>query len=68
VDLVTVATFPDLAEAELAKERLSNEGVQAFVLHENTAGIMPFLNNGAGGIHVQVAEKDAAKAKEILAS
>jgi hypothetical protein len=66
VDLVTIATFPDLAEAELAKERLENEGVQAFVLHENSAGIMPYVN--AAGVQLQVKDTDAAKAKEILGS
>ena len=64
MDLVTIATFPDLPEAELAKDRLANEGVSAFVLHENTAGIMPFLSSG--GIHVQVAEADAERGREVL--
>lgn len=68
MDLVTVATFPDLPEAELAKERLESEGIQAFVLHENTAGVMPFLTPGSGGIHVQVGNADAERAREILAS
>ena len=68
MDLVSVATFPDLPEAELAKERLETEGIRAFVLHENTAGVMPFLTSGEGGIHVQVASTDAARAKEILDS
>ena len=66
VDLVSVASFPDLPEAELAKERLENEGIQAFVLHANTAGVMPFLSSGEGGIHVQVAGADAERAREIL--
>lgn len=66
VDLVSVATFPDLPEAELAKERLENEGIKAFVLHGATAGVMPFLTSGEGGIHVQVATADAARAREIL--
>ena len=66
MDLVTVASFPDLPEAELAKERLTLEGVEAFVLHAGTAGSMPFLTNNEGGIQVQVAEADAVKAREIL--
>ena len=31
-ELVTVASFADVAEAELAKERLELEGVRAFVV------------------------------------
>jgi hypothetical protein len=37
-DLVTVATFPDVAEAELAGERLALEGVRAFVMDAQAAG------------------------------
>ena len=65
-DLVTVATFPDVAQAELARERLELEGVQAFVLDEQTGGVMPFMVGSIGGIRVQVAPGDAEKAREIL--
>jgi len=68
VDLVTVAVFPDLPEAELAKERLTLEGVDAFVLNAGTAGTMPFLTDKEGGIHVQVSTEDVEKAREILGS
>lgn len=67
-ELVTVATFADLPQAELCKQRLVAEHIDAFVLHGNTASIMPFLTPGEGGIHVQVKAKDAAAAKEILGS
>jgi hypothetical protein len=66
MDLVTVATFPDVAEAELAKERLASEGIQAFVAEAQSGGVMPFLTNMTGGIHVQVGEADAEKAREVL--
>ena len=65
-DLVTVATFQDVSQAELARERLENEGVQAFVMDEQTGGVMPFMTNAMGGIRVQVAPGDAEKAREIL--
>jgi hypothetical protein len=66
VDLVTIATFPDVPEAELAKERLQLEGIDAWVFAENTAGLMPFLNPATGGIRLQVEPKDADRAREIL--
>jgi hypothetical protein len=68
VDLVTVATFPDVAEAELARERLESEGVQAFVIDGQTSGVMPYLANAMGGVRVQVNPKDEEKAREILGS
>jgi hypothetical protein len=68
VDLVTIATFGNLPEAELAKERLENEGITAFVLHENTAGTMPFLSTSAAGVQVQVKNTDASRAREVLGS
>jgi hypothetical protein len=67
-DLVTVTTFPDVPEAELARERLELEGVRAFVLSAQTTGVMPFLTASSGGVHVKVKPADLAKAKEILGS
>jgi hypothetical protein len=66
-DLVTVASFPDVAEAELARERLGLEGIRAFVIDEQTAGVMPYLT-GSTGVRVQVVAKDLERAREILAS
>jgi hypothetical protein len=64
-DLATAATFNNTAEAELARERLENEGIVAFVLEGVTGGTMPYLMQG-GGVHVQVRNEDLEKAKEIL--
>jgi hypothetical protein len=65
-ELVTVATYPDVAEAQLAKERLELEGVRAFVIDAQTAGVMPFLASATGGVRVQVDARDATRAREIL--
>jgi hypothetical protein len=67
-DLVTVTTFPDVPEAELARERLELEGVVAFVLSAQTTGVMPFLTASSGGVHVKVKPQDLVKAREILGS
>jgi hypothetical protein len=64
-ELVTVVTFPDVAEAELAKERLESEGIRAFVLDAQTGGVMPFLAQ-SNGVRVQVASEDLQRAKEVL--
>jgi Putative prokaryotic signal transducing protein len=66
VDLVTVASFPDGAEAELARERLALEGISAFVIGAQTDGVMPFLTGPTGGVRLQVAPADVARAREVL--
>jgi hypothetical protein len=65
-DLVTVTSFSDVAEAEHAKERLELEGVRAFLIDSQTAGVMPFLTNSTGGVRLQVSPLDAERAREIL--
>lgn len=67
-DLITVASFPDVPEAELARERLELEGIQAFAIDVRAAGVMPFLAATSGRVRVQVAPKDVERAKEILGS
>jgi putative signal transducing protein len=65
-ELVTVASFSDVPEAELAKERLELEGIRAFAIDAQTAGVMPFLARTSGRVRVQVEPKDLERAKEIL--
>jgi|HubBroStandDraft_2_1064218.scaffolds.fasta_scaffold325552_2 hypothetical protein len=64
-ELTTVQTFSTRAEADLAQERLANEGVDAYVLDEMTAGLMPYVT-GAGGIRLQVPTEQLEKAREVL--
>ncbi len=65
-DLVTAASFGDASEAELARERLELEGIRAFVIGAQTAGVMPFLTSPTGGVRVQVNPLDLERAREIL--
>lgn len=58
-DLVTIATYITAVEADMAKARLTAEGIPAFA-----AGGAPFA--GATGIHLQVAPDDAERAREVL--
>jgi len=64
-ELTTVTTFATRAEADLAQERLQLEGVDAFVMDELTAGVMPYLA-GASGIRLQVPTEQLEKAREVL--
>ena len=65
--MVTVATFGNPIEAELAKNRLRDEGIQAHLLGDT--GGSPFA--GVGGLFGQmsllVAEADAERAGRVLA-
>jgi hypothetical protein len=64
--LATAASFSDLPEAELARERLELEGIRAFVIGAQTAGAMPYLTSSTGGVRVQVKPSGVARAREIL--
>ena len=62
--LATVARYTDHVEADLARQRLEDEGIRAFVMGQNAGiawGVPP-----AGGIELQTPESQARAAKEIL--
>ena len=65
-ELVDIARFETPVEAHLAKLRLDEAGVLAFVIGENLGGLRVF---GVGGdaVRVQVRAADAARATEVLA-
>jgi len=62
---VTVATFGNAPEAHMARSRLESEGITAFVMDElaPTAWGLP---NALDGVRLQVAEKDAVRARALL--
>lgn len=64
-ELTTIATFSNTAEAELARERLEQEGIRAFVVGAVTAHVVPNVVEG-GSIALEVGTEDAAQAREIL--
>ncbi|MBL8743688.1 MAG: hypothetical protein JNK04_21410 [Myxococcales bacterium] len=63
-DLVAIANYIDLVEAELAKADLSAIGVRAFVIE--AAGFNPILTHAAGGIRLMVRAADVEQAKVHL--
>jgi hypothetical protein len=63
-DLVTIAHFSTVIEADMAKSQLRAEGIMAFVGGAAT-GVMPYLAGG-GGIALQVADDDAQRSREVL--
>jgi hypothetical protein len=62
-DVVTVATFSEPLEAEMAKLRLESAGIQVFLSGENARIMEP----GLGPLQLQVGADDEADARAILA-
>jgi hypothetical protein len=65
-DLVTVASFADPVEANLAKNRLEASGIPAFLANEETLDMVWYWGNAMGWIKLQVGDKDASNARAIL--
>jgi hypothetical protein len=63
--LVTVATFTFPWEAQVAQARLAAFGISAFIVGEHAIRMVA-LSYALGGIQVQVPERDAAAAREVL--
>lgn len=65
-NLVVVATFRDLPEAELARGILDSAGITCFLDDANTIRMDWFLSNAIGGIKLPVGQEDATTANELL--
>jgi Putative prokaryotic signal transducing protein len=65
-DLVTVATFANPVEANLAKNRLESSGVRAFLANEETVDMDWLLGNALGWIRLEVGDQDADAARAVL--
>ena len=64
--LVTIATFENTAQAQVAKIALEAEEIPAVLGDEMTVDLFWNLSNAIGGVKVQVLEEDAERAVEIL--
>lgn len=62
-DLVTIASFTEPLEAEMAKLRLESAGIQVFLSGENARIMEP----GLGPLEMQVSAEDEDDARAILA-
>lgn len=62
-DLVTIASFTEPLEAEMAKLRLQSAGIEVFLSGENARILEP----GLGPLQMQVSADDEADARAILA-
>ncbi len=64
--LVTVATYADPVEANLAKNNLEAAGIQAFLANEETVDMVWPIGNAIGWIKIQVGTDDADFARALL--
>jgi len=65
--LVTVASFTDTIQADLAKQTLADSGIESIITGENVAnlyGPVPALMD----LELQVFESDVERARQILGS
>ena len=62
-NVVTVASFTEPLEAEMAKLRLESAGIEVFLSGENARIMEP----GLGPLQLQVSSDDEADARAILA-
>ena len=62
-DMVTIASFNEPMEAEMAKLRLESAGIDVFLSGENARIMEP----GLGPLQMQVSAEDEADARAILA-
>ena len=65
--IVTVATYMNLAEADLARGKLQAEGIEAWLSDDNMLRMDWFYGNFLNGVKLQVKQEDAERAWEVLA-
>lgn len=65
-DLVTVRTFDQRFEAELARGLLEAEGIDSLILADDCGGQRPDLSVRMNGVQLLTREEDRDKAEEIL--
>ncbi len=66
--MVTIERYFTLDRAYLARGLLESAGIECVLLDENIMRIHWLCGPAIGGVRLQVAEEDAASAREILDS
>jgi hypothetical protein len=64
--MATVASFSTLFEAEMARNRLEEEGIPTFLADTELVGMAWHLAQAVGGVKLQVRAKDVERAREVL--
>jgi len=67
-DLVTIKTFANRYEADVAKSVLDGRDIPSFVSAGNIGGTAPYMALGAGGARLLVRRDHADRALQLLES
>jgi hypothetical protein len=65
-ELITIATFQSVLDANVAQRKLEMEGVESYLADENMVSTLWIYSQAVGGVRLQVSDEDEQKAKEIL--
>ena len=66
-DLVAIASFENLSEAEVARNLLAAEGIAVVIRDQPLASLLPPVAPANGGLTLLVAEDEVERAREVLA-
>lgn len=61
-----IGTYPEATAAHLARVRLDAEGIESWLVDENTAAVNPYYSMAIGGVKLAVREGDAAAALSFM--
>ncbi len=60
-ETMVLKVFNDRVEADVARQKLEEEGITAVLVDENAIGLNPL-----GGIELKIFTKDLGRAKELI--
>jgi hypothetical protein len=66
MELVTIKSYSDPYEANLAKSKLLSEGIDCFIKNENFIAAIPALPGAFGGYQLQCDRRNADRALQVL--
>jgi hypothetical protein len=65
-ELVTIASYPNAAEAEIARAALESEGIKGYTTDDEVVGAVWLLGNAVGYVKLLVAADDTQRAQAVL--
>jgi len=65
-ELKVLTSFATPTEADIVRNRLQSEGIQAFLADDQTVGSLWYLGNALNGVKILVAESDLPAAIRVL--